>query len=219
MKTDNTIHSVNVSVGGATVDVGNVSAVSSEGSFLGGMEVGRGLSSSVMSSSESGGGILMGLLSGRLFGVSVGFSLLGSGFDSSGMSEGSFGISDSFVVVLLGGMSSSFGGGDLGSVVGSRVSLGLNSGSVGFSGGAHDCVGMFPFSSSLSGSSIGGSEFSSSFVLSVGSGISSSRSMLSGILGSEVFFSLLFTNGLEALVLSHVVGLMMFEVFVSSSGF
>jgi len=114
---------VNVSVGGATVDVGNVSAVSSEGSFLRGMEVGRGLSSSVMSSSESGGGILMGLLSGRLFGVSVGFSLLGSGFDRSGMSEGSFGISDSFVVVLLGGMSSSFGGGDLGSVALAEAAL------------------------------------------------------------------------------------------------
>jgi len=219
VKTDNTIHSVNVSVAGAGADVGNVSGMSSEGSFLGGTEVGSGLSSSVMSSIESGGGILMALLSGRLFGLSVGFSLLGSGFSSRGISEGSFGISDSFVVALLGGMSSSFGGGDFGSVVGSRVSLGLNSGSVCFPGGAHCSVGMFPFSSSLSGSSIGGSEFSSSFVLSVGSGMSGSSSMLSGILGSEVFFGLLFTNGLEALVLSHVVGLMMLEVFVSSSGF
>ena len=122
-------------------------------------------------------------------------------------------------MVLLGGLSSSFGGGDFGSVVGSRVFLGLNSGIVGFVGSIHNSVGMFPFSSSLSGSSIGGGEFSMSFFFSSGSGSSGIISVLSGILGSEVFFGLLFTDLLEVLVLRHVVGLVVLEYFMSSSGF
>ena len=97
-------------------------------------------------------------------------------------------------MVLLGGLSSSFGGGDFGSVVGSRVSLGLNRGLVGKLGSTFNSVGMFPFSSSLSGSSIGGGEFSMSFSFSSGSGSSGIISVLSGILGSEVFFGLLFTD-------------------------
>ena len=83
-KIDNTIHSVNVSVGSTGVNVGDVSSMGSEGSFLGGREVGSGLSSGVMSITESFGGIIVGLLSGSLFGISVRFSLMGSGFISSG---------------------------------------------------------------------------------------------------------------------------------------
>lgn len=83
-KIDNTIHSVNVSVGSTGVNVFDVSSVGSEGSFLGGMEVGRGLSSGVMSITELSGGIFVGLLSGRLSSISVTFSLMGSGFFSSG---------------------------------------------------------------------------------------------------------------------------------------
>ena len=83
-KIDNTIHSVNVSVGSTGVNVFDVSSVGSEGSFLGGMEVGRGLSSGVMSITELSGSIFVGLLSGRLFGISVRFSRMGSGFISSG---------------------------------------------------------------------------------------------------------------------------------------
>jgi len=114
-------------------------------------------------------------------------------------------------VVLLGGLSSSFGGGDFGSVVGSRVRLFLNSGIVGFVGSIHNSVGMFPFSISLSVSSIGGGEFRMSFFFSSGSGSSGIISVLSGILGSEVFFGLLFTDLLEVLVLRHVVGLVVLE--------
>jgi len=83
-KIDNTIHSVNVSVGSTEVNVFDVSSMGSEGSFLGGLEVGRGLSSDVMSFLESSGGIIVGLLSGSLFGISLTFSLMGRSFFSSG---------------------------------------------------------------------------------------------------------------------------------------
>jgi hypothetical protein len=218
-KIDNTIHSVNVSVGSTGGNVVDVSLMSSEGSGLGGMEVLSGLSSSVMSFAESFRGIIVGLGSLRLFGISLRFLLLGSGFISSGFSEGSRGISDHFVVVLLGGMSSSFGSRNFFSVVFSRGILGSNSVIMGFMSINHNLVGMFPFSISLSGSSIGGIEFFMSMSFSGGSGSSGIISVLSGILGSEVFFGLLFTDLLEVLILSHVVGLVVLEFFMSISGF
>ena len=172
-----------------------------------------------MSFAEGVRGIIVGLGSLSLFGISLRFLLLGSGFISSGFSEGSRGISDHFVVVILGGMSSSFGSGNFFSVVFSRGILGSNSVSMGFSGILHSVVGSLPFFISLSGSTNGGSEFFMSMSFSGGSGISGIISVLSGILGSEVFFGLLFTDLLEVLILRHVGGLVVLEYGMSISGF